>query len=81
MSDLVVLKIEDGAYYHAGEIKKPKARKKRTTVLQDWIRDHGEDGKIYRIANWETPAMKAQKTMTFEEVKHKPGPVKKLAEV
>ena len=76
MSDLVVLSIEDGAYYFAGQIKKTNG-KKRTTTLKEWIRKNGTAGKVYRLAHWETPAMRAQATMTFEEVADKPKAVEK----
>jgi len=67
MSRLVILSIEDGSYYHAGELE-PSKKQRRVVALREWIQKHGEDGKIYRLAGWLTLPLRARKTFVMEPI-------------
>lgn len=71
MSELVVVSLEDGAYYEAGTVD-PPAKQKRIRTLKEWIRAHGKDGKTYRLAGWLTPAIGCKETKTMELIERHP---------
>lgn len=80
--DMTVLSVEeDGSYIHRGLlITKPK--QKVIVALRGWIQKHGEGGKVYMVAAWKTPPIKAEVGFTLVEQKYpklpkppKPAPV------
>ncbi len=71
MNELVVLSLEDGAFHDAGTVD-PPSKQKRIRTLKEWIREHGKDGKTYRLAGWLTPAISCKETRTMELIERIP---------
>lgn len=74
MNEIVVLSLEDGAFHEAGPPVDPPSKQKRIRTLKDWIREHGKDGKTYRLAAWLTPPISCKETKTMELIERElPG--------
>lgn len=59
MNELIVLSVNEDKIVDT--VKVPE-KQKRIRALNDWIKAHGEDGGLYRMAKFVTPPVRAEET-------------------
>ncbi len=59
MNELIVLSVNDDKIVDSVTVP---VKQKRIRALNDWIKAHGQDGVLYRMAKFVTPPVRAEET-------------------
>lgn len=59
MNELIVLSVNDDKIVDSVTVPE---KQKRIRALNDWIKAHGQDGVLYRMAKFVTPPVRAEET-------------------